>query len=111
MNTHSDILIGDIFPNPLLPDGKAYIALAGDIKKPVAVFIRTPEGKLCFQAVHCLPKTGGTIAMDLKALEQGRYEISLNIGRYQERKSLTVGSVPRSSQWKKISNWIKQLTL
>lgn len=100
MNSYHDILIGELFPNPPLDDGKVFLACAGTIIKPVAVIVRTMEGDVVFQTVHCLPESGRTIEMDLSKLPPGKYDFSIISGTYRTHRSLRIEAPKRTWDWK-----------
>lgn len=99
MRHEKPILIGQLFPNPPAKDGIVYLACVGHIPHPVAIRVRTAEGEVVFQAVHCLPSWGGTVSMDFSSLGPGVYEVVVICGEVVETRRLTIAGPPKKRNW------------
>ncbi|QQS29308.1 MAG: hypothetical protein IPM47_21180 [Sphingobacteriales bacterium] len=104
MSNNSRIIIGDLFPNPPMPDGGVYLNCSGSIQHALAVIIKSDQGNVVYEAAHNLPNSGGTIFMDLSALLPGEYEVMIVCGYYKERRKLYIWETAKKSIWKKWFN-------
>lgn len=101
---YPSVLIGQLFPNPPLPDGRVYVAFLGTLPDPVIVTAHSGSGEEVYRSEHELPQ-GGTAKLDFSALLPGAYEVSLRIGNYVEVRPMMIAAPKRRRGWWKSFSW------
>lgn len=58
---YPSVLIGQLFPNPPLENGRVYIAFRGNLEDVVGIEVRSSAGKLVQASAHGLPSSDSVI--------------------------------------------------
>ena len=104
--TYPPILIGQLFPNPPLENGRVYVAFAGNMEHGVGIEVRSKEGEIVQATVHGLPKSGGTVKLDFSELLPDEYDVKIRCGRYTEHRSLTIAAPQKTWTWGNLFSWL-----
>ncbi|MBI5915909.1 MAG: hypothetical protein HY842_11065 [Bacteroidetes bacterium] len=83
-----------------MEDGRVFLACVGEVKQPVSVQIRSKDGApLLYQSTHSLPRSGGTMGLNLPALPGGCYSVLVRCGNFSETRALIVSPTKKKKTW------------
>ncbi len=102
---YPSVLIGQLFPNPPLPDGRVYIALTGNLEEVVRIEVRSSAGQFVQSSVHGLPGSGGNVKLDFSECPPGSYDVKITCGTYTAHRQLTVAVPERKWTWRRLFWW------